>query len=414
MRILIAEATTLQVINRAGLNIVEFEQWEVFVRRELSELRVHPEGLGAWSIGPANSRTPDAGYSKFLQETGPAAASPFRVELVEPPPDPELASGQPGKLGSLDSVNPDLLGSYNANACYVASGGPTTKVSDEAVIELYVSRIQHCAKRYAQGDPWPLASIVLRHELGHHIARTTPEERRLRVYSNNNPEACRPEAAAQLFAWLTGDDASRQLMKHLHGNGPGNSDNAYTVYLHFVDFAMGKCNREIDTAASLRPGWMLSWQLVQHPKKVSLSISRSLVDSESAGDQAPHSLQTQIHGLASKIDAHGPSTWPILAALGQDFDELAAGDKPGKIVFNSPLQGGVNVDKIQKQICKKIDSAVRDSKIGDFSRGGPLLRLWIEDFLEVWFLDSIREVDLAVTQFQAKLNRSDSAPLAIV
>lgn len=199
------------------------------------------------------------------------------------------------------------LGSYNfANAAITLYVGGITRVA--AVIG--------CSTRR-------LGRIVLKHELGHHAAPGTDEERSRYVSCSTNEATCRAETAAQLFAWYTSDAADRNVMlqrldRYL--------SEAYRMYQELLRCSQAVSSPDGDVRAEgIRLGWINAWQLVQAADRASLMVFRQRAAEELAG------LSTVFSALIDASGSRFPSVehWSILSTASKGVPCLAR-KRPGQ------------------------------------------------------------------------------------
>jgi hypothetical protein len=212
-------------------------EWGAVVREEWQQLRAHYQGLGASLVtASVESSAVDDHCIDFVAEARDCLRqrqlSQVSVQNFEP------------SLEGDCRIDRGWLGQYA-----IGGGAP--------VIRLWIDKIEDAAGRL--GCDWKiLLRIVLRHELGHHLAPASDHE--LSHYDSNgsNPWTCRVEGAAQLFAWITSDNSDRLIIKRL---AEGQTE-AYREYQKYLTFARQTMN-VWDSArrCSSRPGWLLAWRL---------------------------------------------------------------------------------------------------------------------------------------------------------
>jgi hypothetical protein len=155
-----------------------------------------------------------------------------------------------------------------------------------------------------------MRKLVLRHELGHHVAPATAQE--MADYDSDSypatPSTCRVETAAQLFAWLTSEAAGRDLMTlRALRRVELNTQLAYVAYVHFIKFATNR------PAGGIRAGWLMAWQLSQEFDYARLTLPKRY-------ENRFYFLREQIKLLRENI---GPgSTWPVVSAMQCEFESM--------------------------------------------------------------------------------------------
>lgn len=274
-RLIIRKSDAFCVTNFAG---APFDHWIDHVHHLLDDVRLNPQGLGAALSGendapPIGQRDPaleaDANdwcnqVNKVFDET-PLAQIELRLKARAK--DPIIDQG--------------YLGTYHRG-----QEGP--------VITLYPDAIETAAASY--GYPWvELASKVLRHELGHHASFWEDEEEAKYDSRTANAATCRLETAAQLFAWLTGNAESRNLIAHFAEHQP----TAYSVYKSFLSHGSG--------GNSL--GWMSAWQFSQYPREAFVLLPEANLQ--------VHQTDTMRNASASicaQLVTAGACPWPIISA----------------------------------------------------------------------------------------------------
>jgi hypothetical protein len=269
----------VQVINRCG---PDFDAWVAPIRETFEGISLEPEGLGAW-LYAAKGGDGDGGWDAFVRAIrSHLKAHPLtRIELIKD-------SGARDELGSVDIV--ETLGAYGSAKVKAAPGRPT--------VYLFPARIEESARELG-ADALDLARVVLRHECGHHLAPTSPEEPAYRVNDDSNPATMRAEAAAQLFAWLTSTPAERGLMEKLAKKQAA----PYRAYLQVIAFARG----EALPGPGLRPGWLLAWSTVRESHFGTFAGLPASEDPLAALQAGWQHLQ---HGFKAE------ARWPLLAFLG--------------------------------------------------------------------------------------------------
>lgn len=332
-KIRIPRAEYLRVADTTGMSEEDYVVWKQFVRTQFANLRVYPEGLGSWNVELSSKKRTDRGYQSFINSISPAAASPFYVELANAPTSrgykvhkgqsgfyrsasPPEASPSDVELADLPKsenhpIDTDWLGSYSC---------PNAGIP---ILRLYVDRIQSCSREQPSCTQWDLAAVVLRHELGHHVSRLTPEEAQAYDSSTKNAETCRPETAAQLFAWLTSDSAGRALIEKLDlkpGSGQATAYNRFWFFVQFAEGSLTASQSKLSPPYVVRPGWTLAWQLTQSPKYAEFKVPGAI--RKNVACRA--SMETQCSALAAQVGVG--SVWPIIETLGFELSRLLDGD----------------------------------------------------------------------------------------
>lgn len=214
----------------------EYEHFISIVADELFQIRLHPEGLGnglpSWRT---TSRPSDSEVAFWLQRVRDSLNRKNRSILAK-----LVLTKSPATCDEKE-IDAGWLGSY----C-VSNGS--------AEVRLYVDSIESTAKDLGCSSR-DLARIVLKHEIGHHVAPATTEEMAEYNSRSTNAQTSRVETAAQLFAWFTSDAADRDLMRKWLDRYPSD---AYRIYQELLGFAAGKHRSH---PCKFRPGWITAWEL---------------------------------------------------------------------------------------------------------------------------------------------------------
>lgn len=188
--------------------------------------------------------------------------------------------------------------------------------SEPATIVLKIDRIVREAAAL-ECAPSRLLGIVLRHELGHHMAPTDSHEDHSYDCTGASAATCRAETAAQLFCWLTSTDDERSIMRKLsESSGP-----AYQLYQPFLTLAGHE-------GCSL----ISAWQLCE---------SREVVAPFVRGWSAAARFFAAVRVLVQQ--RHPGMVWPALAAFSAARIE--------HLVGGSVLPIGENAETNRMELC---------------------------------------------------------------
>lgn len=168
------------------------------------------------------------------------------------------------------------------------------------IIELKVDAIEAAAASLGKVAE-DLLRVVLRHEIGHHIAPTTPGEAMQYDSENANAPTARAETAAQLFAFMTSPPHEQDVLRMLSEVQPP----AYRMFEHFLQLTGGP---------GLSP--ITAWQLCE-----SSEMLAAFADSWSGHARL-------LRELPDFVARRPPAmVWPALQQLAQiRIEELVRGE----------------------------------------------------------------------------------------
>lgn len=359
-----------RVLNRAG---PAFRSWVGPVRQVFHDIRLETEGLGAWQVTHDHGvPTRDEGWEPFVRAMRRhLRENPLEAIVLIDPADPELCA----------SDDDDWLGSYRSNSRL------SKRKQQGGTVFLYPTRITDVAAQLGC-SPLQLAELVLRHECGHHVAPTSPDDEARSLRGHAAPARLRAEAGAQLFAWLTSEHSGRNLLAKLAAR----QKPPYTAYQHVIDFATGALRPSAGAGSlGLRPGWLLAWATVRSARCSEFQdLPKDAADLEE--------LQAQWLVLANRYGHN--ACWPLLTHLSLTSATVFAAEALGAFAIAHHRPGSGWVLKVMDLF------ALMDTKLPN---GAPFRRS--HKFVNVVQVTDPRHTTLVI--FQRRPPGTNAGPLRV-